>query len=174
MAKSNSGSGCLIFGIFVLVCVPIVFSVLGFLFGTALAVGAAGYSAWRIYNLWQNYLKARDGNALRTQFGEVLREQQRRSQQALRKAMDQWQVIQDSRGVGTQLEQAFYSGQVDPESRQLVTEINKILIDAENLQSKIAVPLSQVGAVQRLYELHQADQLTLRLDHYRRQINGEF
>lgn len=128
-------------------------------------LGLSSLAAWhRSRKLRREYRWREIGQTARAQFGEALHEEERRASYALTAVVRRWQELAHNKWVGTALEEDYFHGSPRLEAVRLLDAVNMNMERAGSVTKQLQVPVSRVGAEQRIQEIMQADLITIELE----------
>lgn len=170
MNEKSSGCLAIVVVLFVIWLVAWLFKIGVILAGIALIVGAPLAATVFCVRQWRERRTAMQAVAARAQIAAALTELEVASIARLGEEMAQWDRIQLTRGVGTTLESAYFTGQPAPEVQRLLRETNELMESGERIRNGFVPGDLGTSLTQRIQNLSQVDSLWIRLELERARI----
>lgn len=169
---NNKSSGCL--GIFVVLfviwLVAWLFKIGVILAGVALIVGAPLAAIVFCVRRWREHRMATEAVAAREKIAADFTELEVASIARLGEEMAQWDRIQLTRGVGTTLESAYFTGQAAPDIQRQLRKANELMESGERLRNGFVPGDLGTPLAQRIQHLSQIDSAWIQLELERARI----
>lgn len=136
--------------------------------GVALVLGGVLGGVSLIFLFWNGVFERPAAQASLDDFDNTLKNLTTESARRLSSAITAWDDLQRNRGVGTELEKAYFAESVDAATRELFEEVNFHVEYGEELLNPANTPLDWDS---RIDHLHEQDVTTLHLDTLRRRVS---